>query len=164
MRIEVIAASLLMAGTAALAQTGAPVGPPAKEPKISQLIVYGEDACPQSSDDEIIVCARKPERERYRIPENLRSDPNDPKNQSWANKATELQYVGRSGIGSCSTSGPGGMTGCLEQMIRQAYQERGNRDSVNWNRLINEARQQRLEKIDEEAAAVEAEEQARNPK
>ena len=67
----------------------------AAEPKINQLIVYGDDPCPPSTDDEIIVCARKPESDRYRIPENLRGDPNDPANQAWANRATELEYVGR---------------------------------------------------------------------
>ncbi len=48
------------------------------------MIVYGDDACPPSTDDTIVVCARKPEGERYRIPEVLRGDPNDPKNQAWA--------------------------------------------------------------------------------
>src|SRR5256885_7741370 len=53
-------------------------------------------------------CYRVPEAERYRIPPNLRDNPNDPRNQSWTNRATELAYVGRTGTQSCSTSGPGG--------------------------------------------------------
>ena len=142
------AMALLLAAASASAQT-APAGP--TDPKINQLIVYGEDACPPSSADEIIVCARKPEGERYRIPEVLRSDPNAPINNSWANRATELQYVGRTGIGSCSTVGPGGMTGCYNELVRQARAERAGRDSVNWNRLIEEARQERLDKIDAQA-------------
>lgn len=125
--------------------------------KVSQLIVYGDDACPASTDDTIIVCARKPEGDRYRIPDNLRADPNDPKSNAWANRATELQYVGRSGIGSCSPTGPGGFTGCLEDTIRAARAERSTRDSVNWNRLIEEARRERLSRIDAQAEAVEAE-------
>src|SRR3712207_7347475 len=76
--------------------------PPAAEPKISAMIVYGNDPCPPSTDDTIVVCARKPEGERYRIPEILRGDPNDPENQAWASRATALEYAGRSGIGSCS--------------------------------------------------------------
>src|SRR3712207_7886913 len=40
---------------------------PAAEPKISAIVVYGNDACPPSTDDTIVVCARKPEGERYRI-------------------------------------------------------------------------------------------------
>lgn len=125
--------------------------------KVSQLIVYGDDPCPASTEDTIIVCARKPEGDRYRIPDNLRADPNDPKSNAWANRATELQYVGRSGIGSCSPTGPGGMVGCLEDTIRAARAERSTRDAVNWNQLIEEARRERLARIDAEAEAVEAE-------
>jgi hypothetical protein len=141
------------------APAAAPAGP--DDVRVNQLVVYGDDPCPQSTDDEITVCARKPDAERYRIPEDLRSDPNDPVNESWANRATEMQYVGRSGIGSCSTTGPGGMTGCYNELVRTARAERAGRDSVNWNRLIEEARQERLSRIDAEA---EAEEAASNPK
>ena len=151
------ALALLLAAAPALAQAPSPPGPAGpQDPRINQLIVYGEDACPPSSADEIIVCARKPEGERYRIPEVLRSDPNAPINNSWANRATELQYVGRTGIGSCSTVGPGGMTGCYNELVRQARAERAGRDSVNWNKLIEEARQERLGRIDAEAEEEEA--------
>ncbi|HEY1145383.1 MAG TPA: hypothetical protein VGE84_03495 [Allosphingosinicella sp.] len=127
--------------------------------KVSQLIVYGDDPCPASTEDTITVCARKPESERYRIPDNLRRDPNATANTSWVNRATELQYVGRSGIGSCSTTGPGGGIGCFEDIVRAARAERASRDSVNWNKLIEEARQERLSRID---AQAELEEQRAN--
>ena len=136
---------------------------PAGEEKINQLIVYGDDPCPQSTEDQITVCARKSEGDRYRIPEALRGNPNDPANQAWATRASELQYVGRAGIGSCSTVGPGGWTGCFNDLVRQARAERAGRDSVNWNRLIEEARQERLGRIDADAAAIEAE-QAEGPR
>lgn len=131
--------------------------------RINQLIVYGDDPCPPSTDEEITVCARKPDSERYRIPEDLRDDPNDPRNQTWSERATELQYVGRTGIGSCSPVGPGGASGCFNEIVRQARAERENSDSVNWDRLIEEARQERLGRIDAEAAEIEAEEQANRP-
>ena len=51
---------------------------PAAEPKISTMIVYGDDPCPPSTDDTIIVCGRQPEKERYRIPAPLRGNPNGP--------------------------------------------------------------------------------------
>jgi hypothetical protein len=154
--IAAIAAAMMLA-VPAWSQAPSPQGTAGpQDPRINQLIVYGEDACPQSTADEIIVCARKPEGERYRIPEVLRDDPNAPVNNSWANRATELQYVGRTGIGSCSTVGPGGMTGCYNELVRQARAERAGRDSVNWNRLIEEARQERLGRIDAEAEAEEA--------
>lgn len=152
----VIAASAFMAFAApAAAQDAQPVAAGPEDIKVNQLIIYGEDACPPSSENEIIVCARRPEGDRFRIPENLRGS-DDPRNNSWANRAVELSYVGRSGIGSCSPAGPGGWTGCFGQLLNQARLERENRDEVNWNQLIEEARQERLGRIDAEAAAVEA--------
>ena len=150
----------LAAAAAAPAAAQAAQSAPAAEPKISQVIVYGADACPPSSEDLIVVCARKPEGERFRIPENLRGNPDAPENQSWAARATELQYVGRTGIGSCSPVGPGGFTGCLGQLIRQARAERAGRDEVNWEALIAEARAERLAKIDGQADAEEADAKA----
>jgi hypothetical protein len=134
--------------------------------RVNQLIVYGDDPCPQSQDpNEVTVCARLPENDRFRIAPNLREDPNAPNRQSWANRATELSYVGRAGTESCSTAGNGGFTGCFAQLANQARAERRQTDSVNWARMIEEARQERLSHIDdqareEEAAAV-AEEAAR---
>ena len=147
--------AFLLGAAPALAQS-APEAAGPDDVRINQLVVYGDDPCPQSTDEEITVCARKPDAERYRIPEDLRENPNDPVNQSWANRALEMQYVGRSGIGSCSTTGPGGMIGCYNDLVRQARAERAGRDSVNWNRLIEEARQERLDRIDAEAEAEEA--------
>ena len=155
------AGALALGASAAFAQDAAPAAAPAEE-RVNQLIVYGDDPCPESTDEEISVCFRLDENERFRIPENLRDNPNDPVNQSWGARAVELQYVGRSGIGSCSPTGPGGMIGCYNDLVRQARAERAGRDSVNWNRLIEEAREKRLAKIDEQAAAEE--EEANSPR
>ena len=149
-------AGLSLAAAPAAAQAPAP----AAEPKISAMVVYGDDACPPSTNDTIVVCARKPEGERYRIPEILRGDPNDPKNQAWAERATALEYAGRSGIGSCSTVGPGGASGCFNQLVREARAERGDDPAINWNALIEDARRERLGKIDEQAEAEEADAKA----
>ena len=153
---------LLAASGAAWLAVAAPAAAqaPAAEPRISTMIVYGDDACPPSTDDTIVVCARKPEGERFRIPEVLRSDPNDPKNQAWAERATTLEYAGRSGIGSCSPVGPGGASGCFNQLVREARADRRTADDVNWNALIEQARRERLDRIDEQAEAEEAEAQA----
>jgi hypothetical protein len=157
--ITALAAAALL-GAAAQAQNETPAA--AGTERINQLIVYGDDPCPASTSEEITVCARKPEGERYRIPENLRDDPLDRRNETWTARATELQYVGRSGVGSCSPAGPGGMIGCYDKLVREARAERAQRDSVNWNRLIEEARQERLSRIDAEAEAAEAEANAPN--
>jgi hypothetical protein len=150
--------ALSLAGGSASAQGTSAA--PAAEPKISALVVYGDDPCPPSTDDTIVVCARKPDSERYRIPEALRGDPNDPKNQAWAERATALEYAGRSGIGSCSPVGSGGASGCFNQIVREARAERRGDPAVNWNALIEEARRERLGKIDEQAEAEEADAKA----
>ena len=91
--------------------------------RISEIIVYGDDPCPRSTDDDIVVCARKPESERYRIPERLRTGGPRQTREAWANKARALETVGATGINSCSPVGPAGFTGCLVQVIKQARSE-----------------------------------------
>ena len=158
------AAGLAILSAPAFAQQNDAAGAaaaPVADAKINQLIVYGNDPCPPSTEDQINVCARVDDKERFRIPTNLRDNPNDPVNQAWGARAVELQYVGRSGIGSCSTSGPGGMIGCYNDLVRRARAERQGADSVNWDRLIDEARQERLSKIDQQAKDIEEEENPR---
>ncbi|MCY7280114.1 MAG: hypothetical protein LH610_04320, partial [Sphingomonas bacterium] len=71
-----------------LAALIAPAAPSlAQNGKVSEIIVYGTDPCPRSTDDEIVVCARKDERERYRIPERLRQGGSLQSRQSWAARA-----------------------------------------------------------------------------
>ncbi len=100
--------------------------------KISEIIVYGNDPCPRSTDDASVVCARKPESERYRIPERYRQSGPLQSRQSWTQKAKSFEYVGRTGTQSCSAVGPGGYTGCLQNMIDRAKSEAraANKDSA----------------------------------
>jgi len=90
---------------------------------ISEIIVYGTDPCPRSTDDQVVVCARKPESERFRIPERYRQSGSRQSRESWANKALAFETYGRTGINSCSPVGPAGFTGCLTQVIKQARAE-----------------------------------------
>ena len=92
--------------------------------KISEIIVYGTDPCPRSTDDEVVVCARKPESERFRIPERYRQTGPRQTREAWANKATAFETYGKTGIQSCSPVGPAGFTGCQQQLINQAFKER----------------------------------------
>lgn len=87
-----------------------------------ELVVFGTDPCPRSSDDEVVICKRLPESMRYRMPEAYRPTGTFQERQSWSNKAKALTTVGNTGIGSCSAVGPGGYTGCLTQEIQQARQ------------------------------------------
>ena len=117
---------LPLAAAAALAGGFAVLPAPAaaqNSDRISEIIVFGNDPCPRSTDDEVVVCARKPETERYRIPEKLRPSGPRQSRQAWANQARALETVGATGINSCSPVGPAGFTGCMTQIIKQARAE-----------------------------------------
>lgn len=130
-------------------------GPALPDEKINQLIVYGDDACPESKGDEIVVCARLGEAERYRIPTSLRNDPNDLGNQAWSQRVMAYEYVGASGTMSCSPSGAGGFTGCGLGEINKAYAEKAQDPGLTFGRLIAAERAKRMAGIDAEAAEVE---------
>jgi hypothetical protein len=112
----------LAAGTAAIG--GFAVLPaPAAAKANNEVIVYGNDPCPRSTDSTVYVCTRRPETQRYRIPETLRESGTRQQRQAWANKSRQIMTAGATGIGSCSAVGPGGSSGCLIQDIRRAKQE-----------------------------------------
>ena len=100
-----------------------PVAAQAQSGTIAEIIVYGNDPCPRATDDDIVVCTRRPEAERYRLAPNLRPSGTRQERSSWANRAQDLKDVGATGIGSCSAVGPGGSSGCLIQDINRAMRE-----------------------------------------
>jgi hypothetical protein len=93
-------------------------------PNVAEIIVYGSDPCPRSTDDQVVVCARRPEAERYRIPPKMRPSGTPQQMQSWAVRSRNLETVGATGINSCSPVGPAGYTGCLTKVIQEAKGER----------------------------------------
>lgn len=135
-----------------LAQTPVETG----DESYNMVIVYGDDECPQGEDGTIVVCARKAESERYRIPEALRFT-DGPKAQAWAERVEQLETVGKTGIMSCSPVGAGGFTGCTQELIEKAYADRENASSVRFSEIIAEQRAERLSTIDEEAERTQAE-------
>ena len=123
--IRIALASTAAAGLlAGIGLAAAPASAQDARNAIAEIIVYGNDPCPRSTDDEVVVCARRPEAERYRIPERLREGGSLQSRTAWATRARSLEYVGRTGIQSCSPVGPGGHTGCLEQLLGAARVER----------------------------------------
>lgn len=142
------------AGTQAHAQD-ATAGPSAE--KIKQVIVYGNDPCPASTGDEIVVCARQDEKERYRIPKELRGvePPGSTVNEAWTNRVRSLEYVGRSGTQSCSPVGAGGFTGCFSQIARAAKEERKQMGDSSWADLVSAEREKRLSTIDKDSEKIE---------
>lgn len=153
MRIAMATAATLLAGLAFASPVQAQSD---SGERINQLIVYGNDPCPQSTNEaEITVCARKEESERYRIPETLRGI-DSPRNDAWNNKVLAYETVGKQGTLSCSPVGPGGSTGCLGQLIQKAYAEKGMDGQLKFSELIAAERAKRLSTIDSEAAETQA--------
>ncbi|HWH17259.1 MAG TPA: hypothetical protein VNT77_02830 [Allosphingosinicella sp.] len=122
--LPILGAAVALTGVAAIATaSSAQTASPTPEERVNRVIVFGNDPCPRGTG-EIIVCARRPENERYRIPENLREGERMRGGESWAVRAESLETVGDQGIQSCSTVGPGGFTGCWEEMMRQHRADR----------------------------------------
>jgi hypothetical protein len=92
--------------------------------RVQRLVVYGDESCPKSTTDEVVVCARRTNPDEYRLPEEARA-PDDPAAdaESWAFEANALEMEGNSGTMSCSPTGPGGASGCLQQFIAEAQNQ-----------------------------------------
>lgn len=114
---------LALAGTMGALSLAAPAAAQ-NAPTNGVLIIYGNDRCPTDSDgNEIVVCARRPEAERFRIPQEFRDPSTNPNNQSWAVRSRDVVEANTTGIGSCSPVGPGGQSGCNEQQINRWRRE-----------------------------------------
>lgn len=97
-----------------------------KPRRIVNAVVYGDDPCPNSRPNEIVVCARQPEAERYRIPRRFRDEPSPAAAaQAWATRVDTIEEVNRAGLpNSCSPVGAGGQTGCTMEMLRRWLAEK----------------------------------------
>ena len=112
----------ILFGASAIAQDADRGNVPQRE---TSLVVYGDDPCPEPSDpDEIVVCARRPEQERYRVPAPLRRG-EQLRETSWGSRAAELEEAQRdTRPDGCSVVGTFGQGGCLQEMLRQWFAER----------------------------------------
>jgi hypothetical protein len=125
-----ITTSGAIAATACLWSTTAAASPPAPldtPERINVLVTYGEDACPEAQGDEIVVCAQRPESERYRIPKEVREVEAEEQagEQSWSSALAAHEEAARPGRpGSCSVVGTYGSTGCQAAIMRQWFDER----------------------------------------
>ena len=123
--------------------------------RVNAIIVYGNDPCPAGQGDEITVCARKPESERYRIPAPLRETPST-RVEAWNEKVLAYETVGRTGTNSCSPVGPGGSLGCTQKLIDRAYAEKRESTDVGFTQMIQDERARRAGTVDASASATQA--------
>ena len=94
--------------------------------RISFLVTFGADKCPEAVGDEIVVCATQPESERYRVPESLRKTEGTPvRGGSWTSAVESLDGYARAVLpNSCSVNGSTGFTGCTQQALQAWFAER----------------------------------------
>ncbi|MEP2101738.1 MAG: hypothetical protein ABJP02_09525 [Parasphingorhabdus sp.] len=94
--------------------------------RFSVLVTYGDDICPEGEPDEIVVCAQRPESERYRIPKELRqAEEESGGEQSWSSTVASHEEAARpSRPNSCSVVGTNGWSGCRAALLRQWFAER----------------------------------------
>jgi hypothetical protein len=116
---------LLGISALAVAAAALPSAPAAAQNNVRMQIVYGDEECSSSNGEIIVVCVRRDESERYRIPPELRDTRDLAANESWLSRSQSVEYVGRGGTMSCSPVGPGGFTGCTQQLLTAARAERG---------------------------------------
>lgn len=101
------------------------VGAEALPDKVETVVVYGNDPCPKAQGDDIVICGRQPETERYRIPKALRRTREDRRGAAWPSRVAELEEATRfTRPNSCSVVGSWGQTGCLEAALRNWFMER----------------------------------------
>ena len=115
----------MLAPAAAAAQEAEAV--PRRELRVT---VYGEEPCPVAeSPEEIVVCGRLPEEERYRIPRALRDRGERRRGgTSWGARVEDLEEAQRdTRPNGCSVVGTNGQTGCAAAMAREWYRERRGR-------------------------------------
>jgi hypothetical protein len=98
---------------------------PALAQRTGVLLIYGNDKCPTNENgDEIVVCQRLDESERFRIPKNIREAEVRPQaTESWAVRQQDALTTGGTGTNSCSAVGANGATGCFVRQATEARQE-----------------------------------------
>lgn len=142
MIVKLVAAAIALAAVSpATAQTAGPVLPGTARPtkpeapaEVSHnapingvLTLFGNERCPTDANgNEIVVCVHRSASEQFRIPKEMREFKITPQNESWAVRAQGMvnDSTVAGGVGSCSTVGPGGSTGCFLQQAQQARAEK----------------------------------------
>ena len=130
---KLISLTAILLSTPALASETAARADDAPPERISFLVAFGDEKCPEAVGDEIIVCATVPEGDRYRIPVALRQRAIEVSSGgSWTAAVESLdEFALAVRPNSCSVNGSNGFTGCTQAALRQWFAERRNRSNAD---------------------------------
>lgn len=155
--VQIALRPFALAALAGMTAFAAPVSAQTSgDEKVRFVTVVGEEQCPESTDDEIVVCNRYNQDEQFRVPTDLRGNPDSPENRSWTSRVETMEEVSESGAQSCSPTGLGGFTGCTQEMIEAYYANKDRQSAGRASEIINATRAERLSDVDAEAEAEEA--------
>ena len=95
------------------------------------LKIFGEDKCPVNT-----ICVRAPEKERFRIPKELRKVEPSHAQRSWASRVSSTMNEGATGPSACAAASGGSWNGCFGEEMAKAREEarlarEGNGDAVS---------------------------------
>ena len=95
----------------------ATIGGDGSDAPVDRLRIMPDDCPVGGNSDEIVVCGRRDQDERFRLP--LRAERFDPKGpiDSVSRERNRLLGGHGGGLGSCTNIGPNGMTGCLNHNV-----------------------------------------------
>ena len=117
MRILGTSLGLLLIGAALTPAQAQQVSPDGRAYR--EYTVFGNDACPPSQDNEIVVCNRRPENERYRLPPNTRQPAGTAgESEGWGARAMAIDSLGKSTPSSCSNVGAANSAGCARKQLK----------------------------------------------
>jgi hypothetical protein len=91
---------------------------------VARFRVVPDHCGPKRRPDEIVVCGSRDPSAQYRVPPPARFDPDGPV-ASVSRERNRLLGPTGGGLGSCSTTGPNGMTGCLNQRVWRDREQKG---------------------------------------
>lgn len=117
--------TLAIVAAAAVSPVLLPAAAQAQAAQNGVLEIYGNDKCPTNENgEEIVICRRLDEAERFRIPKTLRDQAGPPQStESWAVRSADALDAGRTGVGSCNAVGAAGATGCFVRNATRAKAE-----------------------------------------
>lgn len=109
-----------------------PATPASAQSQDRIIDVYGDEKCPASNGQQIVVCRHHDAQEKFRIPKDLRDQ--EPAGQSVGGNSNAVSAVNSTGgtgtmqVNSCNTIGAGVNAGCtLQQNAKWKAQQRADK-------------------------------------